>query len=361
MSIWRWSDGFEAVPPDARITLGEGDTPLVHSRRLGNASGLDNLYFKLESCNPTGSYKDRFAFSAISHMVARGQRLCVATSSGNTGSALAAYCAAAGIQCNIAVVETTPAGKLQQMQAYGAKLYRIRGFGMDPEDTMLVFQALQRLGEQEDTAMQVSAFKYSPAGMSGVRTLGMEMADQISQPIDHVFTPAGGGGLTVAVAEGFQHLIQRERLSRCPRVECVQPHGNNTIAGPLRDGAEKAQDVRCSTQISGLQVATVVDGNETIRTCRATGGTGHLVTDELIWETQRRLACEEGIFCEPAGATATAGVVQAAQAGQLHRDAVVVALVTGIGFKDPGSVETMVEHSQSPVIDVSQLEDELGS
>ena len=361
MSIWRWADGFDAVSPDARIELGEGDTPLVRSRRLGTGAGLDNLYFKLESCNPTGSYKDRFAFSAISHMVARGERLCVATSSGNTGSALAAYCAAAGIRCNIAVVDTTPAGKLQQMLAYGANLYRIRHFGTNPEVTKQVFQALQRLGERRDTAMQVSAFRYSPLGMSGVRTLGMELAQESPQPIDHVFTPAGGGGLTVAVIEGFQHMVKREQLSRCPRVECVQPHGNNTIAGPLRDGAKRAQDVLCSTQISGLQVATVVDGHDTIRKCSETGGTGHLVSDESIWETQQRLAREEGIFCEPAGATATAGALQAVRDGLVDPRAVVVALVTGIGFKDPGSVESMVRHCPCPIIEVNELEDHAGA
>jgi len=361
MSIWRWADGFDSVPAEARIELGEGDTPVVRSRRLGASVGLNNLYFKLESCNPTGSYKDRFAFCAISHMVARGQRLCVATSSGNTGSALAAYCAAAGIQCNVAVLETTPLGKLQQMQAYGANLCRVRDFGMNPEVTVQVFESLQRLGERPNTVFQVSAFRFSPLGMSGVRTLSFELAEQIPQPIDRVFVPAGGGGLAVAVAEGFQHLIKRECLSRSPRVECVQPNGNNTIAGALRAGAEGAMDVLCSTQISGLQVATVVDGHNTIRACRATGGTGHLVSDELIWESQRRLAREEGIFCEPAGATATAGVLQAVGEGLIDRDAVVVALVTGIGFKDSGSLATMVQDCKCPVIEVSELEEQAGT
>ena len=112
-------------------------------------------------------------------MLAAGQRACVATTSGNTGSALAAYCAAAGIQCNIAVVESAPLGKLQQMLAYGAHIYRVRRFGTDPEITTHVFDTLQRLGERPDTALQVSAFKYSPLGMSGVRTIGYELAEQL--------------------------------------------------------------------------------------------------------------------------------------------------------------------------------------
>ena len=96
MSIWDYADWLEPIPAAARVTLGEGHTPLVRSRVLGPSVGLKNLLFKLDYCNPSGSYKDRFAAAAISHMVADGQERCVATSSGNTGSSLAAYCAAAG-------------------------------------------------------------------------------------------------------------------------------------------------------------------------------------------------------------------------------------------------------------------------
>ena len=108
MSIWRWADWIEHVPEEARTTLGEGDTPLIRSKRIGPEAGLRNLFLKLEAANPTGSFKDRFAAAAISHMVARGQHTCVATSSGNAGSSLAAYCAAADVSCRIAIVETAP-------------------------------------------------------------------------------------------------------------------------------------------------------------------------------------------------------------------------------------------------------------
>ncbi|MGB0580224.1 MAG: pyridoxal-phosphate dependent enzyme, partial [Limisphaerales bacterium] len=111
MSIWRWADHWETLPEAARLTLGEGNTPLLRSRSIGPAAGLKNLFFKLETTNPSGSYKDRFAAAAISHMIAREQSTCVATSSGNTGAALATYCAAGKIQCRIAIVETAPEAK----------------------------------------------------------------------------------------------------------------------------------------------------------------------------------------------------------------------------------------------------------
>ena len=131
MSIWRWAERFGAgeIPPEMRVTLGEGQTPLVRSRHLGPSNGVTELYFKVEGSNPTGSYKDRFAAAAVAHMLAQGKRHCIATSSGNTGAALAAYCAAAGIACDIAAVETAPEEKLRQMMAYGARVYKVRGFG----------------------------------------------------------------------------------------------------------------------------------------------------------------------------------------------------------------------------------------
>ena len=96
MSIWKWADSLTPVSPESRLTLGEGNTPVVRSRRIGPDAGLANLHFKLEPGNPTGSYKDRFAAAAVTDMISRGTRRCIATSSGNTGSALAAYCAVAG-------------------------------------------------------------------------------------------------------------------------------------------------------------------------------------------------------------------------------------------------------------------------
>ncbi|MFO0878661.1 MAG: pyridoxal-phosphate dependent enzyme [Gemmataceae bacterium] len=345
MSIWRFADWIDKVPPAARITLGEGNSPLVQSRRLGSRLGLANLYFKLDYVSPTGSYKDRFAAAAISHMVAQGRRLCVATSSGNTGAALAGYCAVAGIECVIAIVETAPAEKLAQMLAYGARLFRVRGFGLDPEVSGQVFGAIQKRGSAEDAAVQISAYHFSPAGMSGVETLGHELADQLPERIDHVFCPAGGGGLVLALTRAFA------RQGRSVAVECVQPAGNDTIATPLRSMARQARDVSCTTKISGLQVPNVIDGHAVIEACRACGGTGHTVSDEEVWNVQALLAREEGIFTEPAGAVSVAGALKAAACGELQPDAVVVCVVTGMGFKDRPAVDRMVQHLDAPLVD----------
>jgi threonine synthase len=354
MSIWKWQELLPAVPRQHRVTLGEGNTPLVASRRLGPGAGLPGLHFKLETANPTGSFKDRFAASAISQMRARGERLCVATSSGNTGSALAAYCAAAEIGCKIAIVETAPQGKLLQMLAYGAELYRVERFGIDPDITARTFEALQSIAEAPNTALQISAYKYSPLGMAGVETISFELADQCDKVTD-VFVPAGGGGLTLAVSRGFQQFVARGRLTACPRVHCVQPVGNDTIAGALCAGAARATDVQCTSGISGLQVPGVIDGDEVIAACRATGGTGFTASDEDVYRMQKRLAREEGVFCEPAGAVAVTGAMAALARGEISFHATVVCLVTGSGFKDSASIERMVQDAACPVVSWTEL------
>lgn len=354
MSIWRWAQHFEPIPETSRIDLGEGDTPLIRSRKIGPEAGLNELHFKLESTNPTGSYKDRFAAAAVSDIRARGEKRCVATSSGNTGAALAAYCAAAGVRCQIAIVETAPEDKLRQMLAYGADLFRVKGFGLDPAVTASTFETLNEVAAAPEASLQISAFKYSPVGMSGVRSISFELVEQLPL-VKHVFCPAGGGGLTLAVAQGFQIARDQNPTTAAPAVHCAQPEGNDTIATPLRNGDDQARDVQCASAISGLQVANVIDGHEVIVACRASGGTGHTVSDQEIWDTQRQLAIEEGIFAEPAGAVALAAALKARAAGEINANEPTVCLITGSGFKDASSVDRMTSSRKVPLVEAADL------
>ncbi|MFO1095440.1 MAG: pyridoxal-phosphate dependent enzyme [Planctomycetaceae bacterium] len=255
MSLWRFADLIASVPVEHRVSLGEGNTPLVRSRRIGPAAGLQNLYFKVETGNPAGSYKDRFACVAVSELRARGKKRVIATSSGNAGAALAAYSAAAGIECRIAVAEAAPESKLRQMLAYGAQIFRIRGFGLDPDLSERAFDHLRRIASRPDSALHISAYTFSPAGMSGVQTIGYELAEQAPQ-LDHVFAPAGSGGLCIALARAYSQLVERGALTRGPAVEVVQPVGNDTIATPLARGRSahgmsspprRSADCRCRT------------------------------------------------------------------------------------------------------------------
>lgn len=360
MSIFDWEHAFDTVDLSHQITLGEANTPLVRSKSVGPSNGLSNLYFKLDHCNPTGSFKDRYAAVAVSHMMSAGETKCVATSSGNTGASLAAYCARAGISCRIAIVETAPLGKLQQMMSYGADIYRIEGFGIDVEATAKTFALLEAASDAQDTALQVSAFRYSPLGMSGIRSIAYEIQMQLDA-VDHVFCQAGGGGLAIGAAQGYLQLHEEGSIDVVPKVHVVQPTGNDTIATPLRDGDAQARDIQCTTKVSGLQVASVTDGHIAVTECRKTDGTGYLVEDEFVWKIQKDLARSEGVFCEPAAAVSVCGAINALQMGEIQADDVIVCPITGSGFKDPKSVERLVSDLDCPIVSNERFEDILAS
>jgi threonine synthase len=216
------------------------------------------------------------------------------------------------------------------MQVYGATLVRIKGFGIDAAITESVADGLVRLAAKLGTPVQISAFCYAPVGMAGVQVIAREIADS-EMAIEHVFSPSGGGGLTLAMARGF------DGVDASPSVHCVQPEGNDTIATPLREGRASARAVECTTAISGLQVANVMDGHETLSACRRSGGTGYSVSDEFVHEVQHRMAREENISCEPAGAVAVAGAIRAAEWREISSGSSVVCLVTGSSFKDKSS------------------------
>lgn len=302
--------------------------------------GLDNLYFKLEMLNPSGSYKDRFAAIAVSDLLQKEKKFCLATSSGNTGAALAAYCAAADIKCLLMVVDGAPTGKMKQMQVYGCETMMVRGFGTDVSVSKNIMGQLKDVAESRGTIIQISAYHYSPIGMNGVQTIAYEIAESLQNKTDHVFSPAGGGGLTLAVTKGFEVWKDFSPGFRIPRVHCVQPEGNDTISGPLRTGLTEALEIsKSTTLISGLQVPNILDGNEVIRMCKATNGMGYTVSDQLIYQCQEDLAKEEGIFCEPAGAVALAGVKLAIENNEINNNDHIVCLITGHGFKDPVSAD----------------------
>ncbi|MBO9611340.1 MAG: pyridoxal-phosphate dependent enzyme [Dyadobacter sp.] len=332
-NIWRHNTLLPQVAAENRVLLGEAETPLVRSRSIGAALGLDALYFKLENLNPTGSYKDRFAAVLVSEMNMRGQKVCIATSSGNTGAALSAYCAAAGIRCVIVAVDGAPVQKVRQMQLYGAEVVMVKNFGKDPETTTFVFDQLEALCRLHHLPLPISAYRYCPSAMSGVETIVAEIAEVLPADVQ-LFVPAGGGGLTLAVCRGA------EQVGTGFAVHCVQPEGNDTIVSALRNGDAAAVPVKASTTaVSGLQVASVIDGDAVIGHCRRSGGNGHRVSDEQVFGWQRALAQKEGIFCEPAGAVAVAGLENALRQNEVDKSRPVVCLITGSGFKDMNAVD----------------------
>lgn len=348
----RYASRLPAVREEFRCTLGEGGTPLVPSRAIGPSLGLKHLWFKCEHQNPTGSYKDRFIALELSLLRQAGAAVVVGTSSGNTGSSLSAFAARYAIPCHLFVCERTPAGKLLQMRAHGARVYRVKDFCVTPEATDAGMRALDAAARKLGTKPVISAFAFSAEGMKGVGTLGHEIAEQLQA--GHVFLPGGGCGLFTAVARAFvEHPLPR------PRVHIVQPRLNDTVVTPLREGKDRARSVNTTTRISGLAVQEVYDGHAAITAARATGGAGFLIEDDDAWRWQRELMLKEGLWVEPAGAVSVAGLKRAVEEGVVKADEPVVCVLTGHGFKDPASA-ALAFKGEEPTIPVTEIAKVLG-
>ena len=353
--MWNFLHALPVKTSEHIATLGEGNTPLVRSTRIGASLGLKNLYFKVETQNPTGSYKDRFASVAASLMLQEGKRRMIATSSGNTGSSLAAYAARFGLQLDLYVLENAPEEKLMQAQAFGASIFRVRGFGISSKITAQVFENLRLKSGTDTTVLLVSAVCLCPREMQGVKTIAYEINRQLGEGPHHLFVPVGGGGLFLSCYQGMEDELRSRRISRMPKCHPVQPQGCATVVGPLSRGLTRAEAVQCTSEISGLQVASLLDAQEVLEKTLLSGGQGQMVSDEAICFWHKRLIREEGIYAEPAGAAALAGLASALERQQVQAAESVVCLVTGSGFKDGSSIRAVITDSVIPTLDVEAI------
>jgi threonine synthase len=321
-------------------SLGEGNTSLVQSSSLGENG---NLFFKMEQLNPTSSFKDRFAAVETALMKQAGIKTFIATSSGNTGAALSAYAAKHGLNCLLFVNEITPVNKLKQMLIYGAKVFRVKNFGITSELSAPIFQRLQELATESGTRLVISAYKYSPEGMEGVKTIAYEIFEQLGKVPDHIFVPVGGGGLLSGIRRGFDDLKSRNLIEKLPRINAVQPELNDTLVTPLAEKSEKAREVWTTTSISGLAVQVDIDATLALQSVKTSDGFGISVSDEEIYIAQRHLCVKEGIYVEPAGAASVAGYLKAISQNRIGSNEKAVCILTGHGLKDTSSERTAAE------------------
>lgn len=344
---------FLPLPEKIEIRdLGEGNTPLVKSRHS------DSLLFKMEQLNPTGSFKDRFAATETALIRSAGANVFIATSSGNTGAALSAYAARYSLKCLLFVNEITPENKMRQMLAYGAKVFRVKDFGITSELSAPIFDRLRELAEESGTRLCISAYKYSPDGMEGVKTIAYEIVEQFGGVPDVVFVPVGGGGLLSAIWRGFTDLRDAGLAERVPKMAAVQPELNDTVVTAFADGGTSAIEVQTTTSISGLAVQTDIDATRALLSVKESDGFGVTVSDEEIRTEQSSLAELEGIYVEPAGATSVTGYRKALSLGMVSGDEKAVCILTGHGLKDTAA-DADSDRPQVFDIDITSITTEL--
>ena len=311
------------------LTLGEGGTPLVHARRLGAAIGLANLHLKIEGQNPTGSFKDRGMVVAVAKAAEAGAQAIVCASTGNTSASAAAYGAAAGME----VIVVLPGGhiatgKLLQALAAGARVVAIDG---NFDQALAIVRSL---AEQDDHPVTL-VNSVNPFRLDGQKTAAFEICDQLGRAPDVLAIPVGNAGNISAYWAGFREYAAAGVVATTPRMWGFQAAG----AAPLVLGHRIE---RPETIATAIRIGDPASWTLAIEARDASAGRIAAVTDEEILAAYRDLARVEGIFCEPASAASVAGVRQAAAAGELDRDALVVCVLTGHGLKDPTTAEREV-------------------
>jgi threonine synthase len=327
-SLWRYRELLPLFPGESPVTLGEGFTPLVHAARLGAELGLDRLYVKDESLNPTNSFKARGQSTAVTRARALGARALSVPSAGNAGAALAAYAAHAGLAAHVFLPRDVKHPFVQECELYGAQLTLVDGLITDAAK-----QAAERgapLGWYD-----VSTLK-EPYRLEGKKTMGYELAEQLDWRLpDWVIYPTGGGTGLIGMWKAFAELeaIGWIRQGQRPHMVTVQAAGCAPIVHAFEQGLDRGATVPSPHTIAdGLRVPSAVGDFLMLRVLRESSGAALSVTDEAMVDGMRRMG-REGLSAAPEGGAALAALVALVEQGRVGRSDLVVLFNTGGALK----------------------------
>ena len=317
--IERYAAYLPVTAATPRVTLGEGSTPLVRSSRIGPSIGLEQLYFKYEGLNPSGSFKDRGMAVATAKALEAGAQVLLCASTGNTSASASAYAARCGLRAVVVVpAGGIAAGKLAQALAYGATIVAVKS----SFDAAL--KLVRQLADQPGVALVNSV---NPFRIEGQKTGAFEIVEQLGQAPAQLFIPVGNGGNITAYWRGFGEIVMTAGGS-APRMHGAQAEG----AAPLVRGRPVA---RPRTVASAIRIGNPASWAGAVAARDESGGTIEAVSDAEIMAAHRRLAREEGLLVEPASAAGVALLLRKAKARQVTDEGTVVCVLTGHGLKDP--------------------------
>ncbi len=301
-----------------RLSLGEGDTPLVAAPTISKEIGCE-VYLKLEGCNPSGSFKDRGMVVAMAKALESNARMVICASTGNTSASAAAYAARAGIPCAVVIPSGQIArGKLAQAIVYGARILAIDG------NFDRALELTRQLGEAFNLAIVNSI---NPHRLAGQKTAAFEIVDDLGRAPDILALPVGNAGNITAYWMGFFEYADVKH-SALPKMYGFQAQG----AAPLVRGEPVAHP---ETIASAIKIGNPASWRGAIRARDESGGLIDAVSDDEIRAAHKWLATQEGIFVEPASAASIAGLFKKARQGKLERGQTIVCVLTGSGLKDP--------------------------
>jgi len=326
--VWRFRELIPFVEPGARIiSLSEGSTPLVGTRRTGWWAGPVHLTIKHQGNNPTGSFKDLGMTACITRAVSRGVRMVACASTGNTSSSMAAYAARAGLKALLFVpYRQISAAKLAQALDFGALVVEV-GDTFDE-----AFRLLKEIAVEMNLHLVNSV---NPFRIEGQKTIVAEMLEQRAwRPPDFIVVPGGNLGNVSAIGKALRELKEMGFIEKVPRVIVVQAAGANPFYQMMASGSsELAPAQNPNTEATAIRIGNPANWKKAQRVLEWTGGLCESVTDEEIFEAKKMLA-EDGVGCEPASAATVAGVRKLVRAKQIDWHADIVCVLTGNQLKD---------------------------
>ena len=352
--MWRFADRLP-VGAGRKVTLGEGDTPLIRTR-------LDlgcQAYWKVEARNPTGSQKDRALAVAIAAGLARGATRVIMASTGSAGMSCSAYAARGGMRCAILCPGDTPAERLAAMWMNGAQVLRVDGSFEELMEIIAI--ARTEFGYYETTTYR----KANPYQAEGPKTIAYEIAEEFGTSPDVVLVPIGGGGTLAGIWRGFTELAGLGLVKRLPRMVGIQNVYFNALALALErdlhtdeEVAALKLDASISVVTKNLKHALPPDTEDALRALRESGGQVVTITDDEALAAQRELAQADGIFAEPSSSVGLVAVRRLVERGALTSDEIAVAVVTGSGLREMDTV-AQHHHPAIPRLAVGQALDRL--
>ena len=328
--IWRWG---ELLPIDRtwRTSLGEGDTPLIRAERLGPELGLNRLWLKDESRNPTWSYKDRLAAVAISRAREVACHAVVVASTGNHGAAAAAYAARAGLPCIVLTLSSVPDVMKTQMLAYGAMVLAVR---RSEHRWDLMRELVRSYG-----FFPLSGYDDPPIGsncfaVEGYRTIAYEIWEQLGRAPDWVAMPTCYGDGLLGTFKGFRDLLATGQANHLPRMLAAEVAGS--ITATLDRGGEDPVSVSVPAS-PAFSINTGRTTHQALHAVRQSQGGSMATREEDLIQWQLRLARTEGVYAEASSVNALAAVALMRRRGDIGQDDDVVVVLTSGGLKDPGA------------------------
>jgi threonine synthase len=326
--VWRFRELIPFIEPGARIiSLSEGSTPLVGTRRTGWWAGPVHLTIKHQGNNPTGSFKDLGMTACISRAASRGIRKVACASTGNTSSSMAAYAARAGMKALLFVpYRQISAAKLAQALDFGSLVVEI-GDTFDE-----AFRLLREIATELGLYLVNSV---NPFRIEGQKTIVAEMLEQRAwRPPDYIVVPGGNLGNVSAIGKGLRELKELGFIEKVPQLVVVQAAGSCPFHQMLVGGLKELTPVdKPETEATAIRIGHPANWKKAQRVLEWSGGFTESVTDREIFEAKTMLA-EDGVGCEPASAATIAGVRKLVRAGRIPWHADIVCVLTGNQLKD---------------------------